>query len=124
MAYDPDLEPILKDINERLKAVEDRPQADLAPLLARLDALEARLQALDPRQVLARGYAWLDTGTHGSLLDAGNFVRTLEKRQGLQTGCPEEIAFAQGWIDAEALRKEAKRFVKNDYGHYLLRLEV
>lgn len=73
---------------------------------------------------MGRGFAWLDTGTHGSLLDAGNFVRTLEQRQGLQTGCPEEIAFAQGWIDAEALRKEAKRFVKNDYGHYLLRLEV
>ena len=53
---------------------------------------------------MGRGFAWLDTGTHGSLLDAGNFVRTLEQRQGLQTGCPEEIAFAQGWIDAEALR--------------------
>ncbi|WBU63268.1 glucose-1-phosphate thymidylyltransferase RfbA [Paracoccus aerodenitrificans] len=68
---------------------------------------------------MGRGYAWLDTGTHGSLLDAGNFVRTLEKRQGLQTGCPDEIAFDQGWIDAEQLGRRAKLFSKNDYGHYL-----
>ncbi|MFJ1293727.1 glucose-1-phosphate thymidylyltransferase RfbA [Paracoccus yeei] len=71
---------------------------------------------------MGRGFAWLDTGTHGSLLDAGNFVRTLEQRQGLQTGCPEEIAFAQGWIDAEALRAQGARFAKNDYGKYLARL--
>ncbi|MFD1794670.1 glucose-1-phosphate thymidylyltransferase RfbA [Paracoccus aurantiacus] len=68
---------------------------------------------------MGRGYAWLDTGTHGSLLDAGNFVRTLEKRQGLQTGCPDEIAFEQGWIDAEQLQSRAKLFAKNDYGRYL-----
>ena len=73
---------------------------------------------------MGRGFAWLDTGTHGSLLDAGNFVRTLEQRQGLQTGCPEEIAFAQGWIDAEALRAQGARFAKNDYGKYLARLEA
>ena len=54
---------------------------------------------------MGRGYAWLDTGTHGSLLDAGNFVRTLEERQGMQTGCPEEIAFNNGWIDKTALRQ-------------------
>lgn len=71
---------------------------------------------------MGRGYAWLDTGTHASLLDAGNFVRTLEQRQGLQTGCPEEIAFNQGWIDADALRKRAQMFAKNDYGKYLLKL--
>ncbi|MCQ0969119.1 glucose-1-phosphate thymidylyltransferase RfbA (plasmid) [Paracoccus sp. TK19116] len=71
---------------------------------------------------MGRGFAWLDTGTHGSLLDAGNFVRTLEKRQGLQTGCPDEIAFEQGWIDADQLRARAKTFAKNDYGTYLLRL--
>ncbi|PRD29689.1 glucose-1-phosphate thymidylyltransferase [Gemmobacter lutimaris] len=73
-------------------------------------------------QRMGRGYAWLDTGTHGSLLDAGNFVRTLEKRQGLQVGCPDEIAFEQGWIDAAALRARAKLFAKNDYGAYLARL--
>ena len=70
---------------------------------------------------MGRGYAWLDTGTHGSLLDAGNFVRTLEKRQGLQTGCPEEIAFDKGWIGREALREQAEMYKKNDYGRYLLR---
>ncbi len=70
-----------------------------------------------------RGYAWLDTGTHGSLLDAGNFVRTLEKRQGLQTGSPpEEIAFDQGWLSREALLEQAKRYNKNDYGRYLAAL--
>ena len=71
---------------------------------------------------MGRGYAWLDTGTHGSLLDAGNFVRTLAARQGLQTGSPDEIAFAQGWIDAEALRARAQLFGKNAYGAYLLGL--
>ncbi|MFV0301348.1 MAG: glucose-1-phosphate thymidylyltransferase RfbA [Paracoccus sp. (in: a-proteobacteria)] len=71
---------------------------------------------------MGRGYAWLDTGTHASLLDASNFVRTLENRQGLQTGCPEEIAFEQGWIDADQLAARARLFAKNDYGAYLSRL--
>ncbi|TCP63413.1 glucose-1-phosphate thymidylyltransferase [Rhodovulum bhavnagarense] len=70
-------------------------------------------------QVMGRGYAWLDTGTHGSLLDAGNFVRTLEKRQGQQTGCLEEIAYAQGWIDTATLIARAEMFRKNAYGDYL-----
>jgi len=70
-------------------------------------------------ETMGRGYAWLDTGTHGSLLDAGNFVRTLEERQGLQTGCLEEIAFEQGWIDAGQLRARAQMFAKNAYGAYL-----
>ncbi len=70
-------------------------------------------------QRMGRGYAWLDTGTHGSLLDAGNFVRTLETRQGLQTGSPDEIAYNQGWISAEALGETAKLFEKNEYGVYL-----
>ena len=70
-------------------------------------------------QRMGRGYAWLDTGTHASLLDAGNFVRTLETRQGLQTGSPDEIAFNQGWISRAALKDRAKVFVKNEYGLYL-----
>ena len=70
-------------------------------------------------QRLGRGFAWLDTGTHGSLLDAGNFVRTLEARQGLQVGCPDEIAYRQGWIDKVALAARAEVFRKNDYGRYL-----
>ena len=71
---------------------------------------------------MGRGFAWLDTGTHTSLLDAGNFVRTLERRQGLQTGCLEEIAFEHGWLDAAALRDRARVYAKNDYGRYLARL--
>lgn len=68
---------------------------------------------------MGRGYAWLDTGTHGSLLDAGNFVRTLEQRQGMQTGCLDEIAFQKGWIDREDILKRAGLFKKNGYGAYL-----
>ncbi len=68
---------------------------------------------------MGRGYAWLDTGTHGSLLDAGNFVRTLENRQGLQVGCPDEIAYREGWISRDDLAARAKLYAKNDYGRYL-----
>jgi len=68
---------------------------------------------------MGRGYAWLDTGTHASLLDAGNFVRTLQARQGLQVGSPDEIAFQKGWISVDALRERAKAFGKNGYGAYL-----
>lgn len=71
---------------------------------------------------MGRGYAWLDTGTHGSLLDAGNFVRTLQKRQGLQTGCPEEIAYEKEWISANELLVVAERLKKNSYGQYLMDL--
>ena len=68
---------------------------------------------------MGRGYAWLDTGTHASLLDAGNFVRTLQDRQGLQTGSPDEIAYMLGWIDDAALAERVQAFGKNDYGAYL-----
>ncbi len=68
---------------------------------------------------MGRGFAWLDTGTHESLLDAGNFVRTLTRRQGLQVGSPDEIAFAAGWIDSDGLAKRAALFAKTEYGHYL-----
>jgi glucose-1-phosphate thymidylyltransferase len=68
---------------------------------------------------MGRGYAWLDTGTHASLLDAGNFVRTLTERQGLQVGSPDEIAFRAGWITASQLVERAEQFKKNDYGCYL-----
>ncbi len=68
---------------------------------------------------MGRGYAWLYTGTHASLLDAGNFVRTLEQRQGLQVGSPDEIAYAAGWIDRAGLLRQAKLFGKTDYGRYL-----
>jgi glucose-1-phosphate thymidylyltransferase len=72
--------------------------------------------------LMGRGFAWLDTGTHASLLDAGNFVRTLEQRQGMQTGSPDEIAYAQGWISREQLAERAAVFGKNAYGEYLEQL--
>jgi glucose-1-phosphate thymidylyltransferase len=68
---------------------------------------------------MGRGYAWLDTGTHASLLDAGNFVRTLTDRQGQQVGSPDEIAFGMGWISREQLLTRAKHFGKTGYGPYL-----
>jgi glucose-1-phosphate thymidylyltransferase len=71
---------------------------------------------------MGRGYAWLDTGTHDSLLDASHLIATLEKRQGLKVACPEEIAFRQGWIDAAQLEALAQPLVKNGYGQYLLRV--
>lgn len=73
-------------------------------------------------ELMGRGYAWLDTGTHGSLLDAGNFVRTLSERQGQQVGSPDEIAFNLGWIDQNALLHRVSLFAKNSYGAYLERL--
>ncbi len=84
------------------------------------DLLEAyRSEGALEVERMGRGFAWLDTGTHGSLLDAGNFVRTLEDRQGLQVGCPDEIAFRAGWIAREALAERARLFAKNTYGRYL-----
>jgi len=70
-------------------------------------------------QTMGRGYAWLDTGTHDSLLEAGQFIATLEKRQGLKVACPEEIAYRSGWISAEAVEKLAAPLAKNGYGQYL-----
>ena len=71
-------------------------------------------------QLMRRGYAWLDTGTHDSLLEAGQFIATLEQRQGLKVACPEEIAFRNGWIDAEQMRRLAQPLLKNGYGKYLI----
>ena len=75
-------------------------------------------------QLLGRGFAWLDTGTHDSLSEASNFVETLEKRQGLKISCLEEIAFRKGWISAEKLRELAQPMIKNQYGQYLLQLII
>jgi glucose-1-phosphate thymidylyltransferase len=71
---------------------------------------------------LGRGHAWLDTGTHDSLLDAAQFIQTLEKRQGLKISCPEEVAWRQGWIDADQLARLATPLAKSGYGQYLLRI--
>ena len=79
---------------------------------------QGRLQV----EVMGRGYAWLDTGTHDSLMDAGQFIATLERRQGLKVACPEELAFRRGWIDAAQLERLAQPLRKNAYGQYLLQL--
>jgi len=73
-------------------------------------------------EIMGRGYAWLDTGTHDSLMEAGQFIATLEKRQGLKVACPEEIAFRSGWISREQLESMAQPMLKNGYGHYLMQI--
>ncbi|MEI4473746.1 glucose-1-phosphate thymidylyltransferase RfbA [Frigidibacter sp. MR17.24] len=101
---------------ERAKQVTPSPRGELEiTTLLEMYLHEGSLSV----ERMGRGYAWLDTGTHGSLLDAGNFVRTLSLRQGMQSGCPEEIAFNQGWIDRDQLAAHAKTFGKSDYGRYL-----
>ena len=101
---------------QRAREVKPSPRGELEIV----DLLESYRQEGQLRvERMGRGYAWLDTGTHGSLLDAANFVRTLSLRQGLQTGCPEEIAYLAGWIDADQLRAHAEKYGKSDYGKYL-----
>jgi glucose-1-phosphate thymidylyltransferase len=73
-------------------------------------------------EIMGRGHAWLDTGTHDSMLDASQFIATIERRQGLKVACPEEIAYRKGWIDAAQLEDLASPLLKNDYGQYLIRL--
>jgi glucose-1-phosphate thymidylyltransferase len=73
-------------------------------------------------EIMGRGFAWLDTGTHDSLLDAAGFIATLQKRQGLMVACPEEIAYRQGWISAETVQKVAAQLSKNNYGEYLRKI--
>ncbi len=73
-------------------------------------------------EIMGRGFAWLDTGTHDSLLDAAGFIATLQKRQGLMVACPEEIAYRQGWISAEMVEMVARKLSKNSYGQYLSRI--
>jgi len=104
---------------ERARRVKPSPRGELEIT----DLLEGYMNdgALTVNR-MGRGYAWLDTGTHGSLLDAGNFVRTLQTRQGLQTGSPDEIAYGQGWITDGDLIARGKIFAKNEYGAYLLSL--
>ena len=101
------------------KALKPSPRGELE--ITDLNRVYLERGALDV-QVMGRGHAWLDTGTHDSLIDAAQFIQTLEKRQGLKISCPEEIAWRQGWIDDEQLKRLATPLAKSGYGQYLLRI--
>jgi glucose-1-phosphate thymidylyltransferase len=103
----------------RAHAVRPSPRGELEITELLNSYLEDRLLNVER---MGRGFAWLDTGTHASLLDAGNFVRTIEERQNVKIGCPEEIAYAEGWISCDTLRALAGPYLKTEYGRYLLRV--
>lgn len=102
---------------ELAKALKPSPRGELE--ITDLNKLYLEKEELNV-QLMGRGYAWLDTGTHDSLLEAGQFIATLEQRQGLKVACPEEIAFRAGWIDAAQVEKLAQPLLKNGYGKYLM----
>ncbi|MBB3544188.1 glucose-1-phosphate thymidylyltransferase RfbA [Rhizobium sp. BK399] len=104
---------------EFAKALKPSPRGELEITDLNLRYLEDSNLTVE---IMGRGYAWLDTGTHDSLLDASQFISTLEHRQGLKVSCPEEIAFRNGWIDVAALEHLATPLAKSGYGKYLLRL--
>ncbi|OHC24475.1 MAG: glucose-1-phosphate thymidylyltransferase [Pseudomonadales bacterium RIFCSPHIGHO2_02_FULL_60_43] len=107
------------DVVEIAKAVQPSPRGELEIT----DVNNAYLQRGDLRvERFGRGFAWLDTGTHDSLLDASQYVQTIEHRQGLKVACLEEIAYQQGWIDRQQLLAQAKAFGKTGYGQYLFKL--
>ncbi|RPI15803.1 MAG: glucose-1-phosphate thymidylyltransferase [Lysobacterales bacterium] len=102
-------------------AANIRPSARGELEISEVNARYLELGALDV-EIMGRGYAWLDTGTHDSLLEAGQFIATLEKRQGLKVACPEEVAYRSGWIDAGQLEALATPLAKSGYGAYLMGL--
>jgi len=104
---------------ELAKSLNPSPRGELE--ITDLNRLYLERGLLDV-EIMGRGYAWFDTGTHESLLEASQFIATLEKRQGLKVACPEEIAWRRGWIDVDQVRRLAQPLAKNGYGQYLLRL--
>lgn len=108
-----------QDVVEIGKSIKPSPRGELEITdLNRIYMEQGRLSV----EIMGRGYAWLDTGTHDSLLEASHFIATLERRQGLKVACPEEVAFRQQWINAEQLERLAAPLSKNGYGQYLKRL--
>lgn len=108
-----------KNVTELAKGLKPSARGELE--ITDLNRLYLKQGALKV-EIMGRGYAWLDTGTHESLLDASQFIATLENRQGLKVSCPEEIAYRQRWIDAAQLERLAQPLIKNGYGQYLLRV--
>lgn len=108
-----------RQVVDLAKDLQPSPRGELE--ITDLNLLYLQQQSLNV-EIMGRGFAWLDTGTHDSLLDAGQYIATLEKRQGLKVACPEEIAFRAGWIDAAKLEELAAPLMKNGYGQYLKNL--
>ena len=108
-----------RQVVDLAKELQPSPRGELE--ITDLNLLYLQQQSLNV-EIMGRGFAWLDTGTHDSLLDAGQYIATLEKRQGLKVACPEEIAFRAGWIDAAKLEELAAPLMKNGYGQYLKNL--
>lgn len=108
-----------KDVIEIAKGIKPSPRGELEITdVNRFYLNQGRLSV----EIMGRGYAWLDTGTHDSLLEASGYIATIERRQGLKVACPEEVAYRQGWVDAQQLEKLAAPLAKNGYGQYLMRL--